>query len=47
MDRERNYNMLRGCGLASGIERDTKRELIDFLTELESHEEYMEDDLED
>lgn len=47
MDRERNYNMLRGCVLACVLEKETKRELIDFLTELESHEEYMEDDLED
>lgn len=47
MDRERNYSMLRGCVLASGLEMETKRELINFLTELESHEDYMEDDLED
>lgn len=47
MDRERNYGMLRGCVLASGLEKENKRELLDFLTELESHEEYMEDDSED
>lgn len=47
MDRERNYNMLRGCVLASGLDNPEKKELIDFLTELESHEEYMEEFLDE
>lgn len=40
MEKERNYNILRGCVLASGLERETKAELLDFLSELESHEKY-------
>lgn len=44
MNRERSYNMLRGCVLASGLEKEDKRELCDFITELESHEDYMEED---
>ena len=43
MDRERNYNLLRGCVLASGLEKKDKVELCDFLEELEGHEDYMEE----
>lgn len=46
MDRERSYNMLRGCVLSSGLEKEDKRELCDFIAELESHEDYMEEDSE-
>ena len=44
MNKERSYNMLRGCVLASGLENEEKRELCNFLEELESHEDYMEED---
>lgn len=40
MEKERNYNILRGCVLASGLERETKTELLTFLSKLESHEKY-------
>lgn len=43
MDRERNYNLLRGCVLASGLELIDKQRLFDFLDKLESREKYMAD----
>jgi len=44
MDKERSYNMLRGCVLASGLEKEDKKELCNFIAELESNEDYMEED---
>lgn len=38
MDRERNFNLLRGCVLGSFLENKEKRDLCNFINELESSE---------
>lgn len=34
---ERSFNMTRGCILASGLEKESKRNLLEFIAECESY----------
>lgn len=43
MCKEKNFNILRGVVICSGLDDESKQELLGFITELEEQNDYTDD----